>query len=102
MLPRMILSADPPRPTCARFAHPPSRPSLARSLAPRSRAPWLAAIVLAASCGAPTAPASSRAPSTAPAPAAAPLPPTHATLAFTHVRVFDGERVVPDATVLVD
>ena len=31
-----------------------------------------------------------------------PAPPPKATLAFTGVRVFDGERVIPEAVVLVD
>jgi imidazolonepropionase-like amidohydrolase len=57
-------------------------------------------IALAVSCGEPPAPASPASPAAAAKLPAA--PPPHATLAITHVRVFDGERVVPDATVLVD
>jgi imidazolonepropionase-like amidohydrolase len=62
----------------------------------------MAAAIVAASCSGPAAPAAPAAP-TAPGPAPAPAAGVpHATLAITHVRVFDGERVIPDATVLVD
>lgn len=81
-----------------------SGPPSARSCARRTAASWIAsgaiATALAAACGGPAAPAA-----TASAPTATPAPtasPPRATLAITHVRVFDGERVVPDATVLVD
>ena len=74
------------------FRAPPPRPASARFL--------LAGFALVASCGAPTAPAAPPAATTTAAPRAA--PPPHATLAFTHVRVFDGERMTPDATVLVN
>jgi imidazolonepropionase-like amidohydrolase len=78
-----------------------------RSFHRRPRLRWIARAVTVgaiagASCGTPGVQAT-RPPQQIvepPSPAAQPAP--HATLAITHVRAFDGERMLPDTTVLVD